>query len=1037
MEEPQQDNLNEGLIIYNASAGSGKTYTLALEYLALCLQNSRTGQFDPGQFRKVLAITFTNKAANELKERILRFMATVGEWGADATPDPQLIRALSDRIDLDPKSIQHRAALVYESMIMDYTDIHVSTIDKFVLGILRSFFKELGLTADFDIQLDQSEMVARIRDSIIEQVGMDDGLTDKLLAYLLSKAEEDKPWDLKDDLDTYLGELLKEDGLRAKDILREKSPQDIADFSEEIDQHYRALAGRIIAIQTEVRKLVSDHGFQLSDFNSGSRGFLGRMYKDLSDLDPMPESRVKAYTEGNLHGGKTTHLADAMEVLRPDFIRLLDEYNELVVGLPLLSAYRKNLLALYLLAHLDDELARIETEDALTLLSTNNSRIAAVVQGNPAPFIYERLGERFDHFLLDEFQDTSILQWHNFLPLIIESLAKGKRSFVVGDGKQSIYRWRSGEVEQFVKLPEIHQKEGNQILIEYERLMRQGHAKLPLKKNFRSKNEVIQFNNALYSHLQDLLSPELQKVYASQAQETVSPDNVGGMVEMVPFDQKALKLADSDFKTAAIERMLQKVDDCLADGYKGADIAMLVRSKADGQLLAGALRDHGLQVLSNESFFLGRQALTQVVVALMSYIDDQERVAPRLYIITQMLRLRDRADELQPMIDTYLTAQPGSKLIDFLAEMGIDLELSTFAESDLYSCCEQIIRLLGFDSSDAYLLELLHLCAERAIKRSGSLREFIAFWEDGGKESSLKLPTAEDAIQILTIHKSKGLQFPVVFIPLYRQKESQKTKDYLWVDTQDERVPKIMLDNSSKLQATPHRAIYEQEVEKNKLDMLNLLYVATTRAVDRLYLYFDTRDMGKRLSEFIEAHSANVTAEGYYLSGEPLLYKRQDKSAEKEETLTDHDRRDWRSRLRISMGRDQAFSEQRERGVVIHDVLAGLPVPADSPYLEEAEQTRAAMMALPQVANWYTGDYLRRSEAELLDETGQVHRPDTVFVSKDGRSAAVIDFKTGAMHDGHRTQVLRYKELLEGMGYDQVEAYLLYTNEMDLIQIAS
>lgn len=1009
-------------------------------------------------FRHILAITFTNKAANELKERILDFMSGLAEWEGKGSGDETVLRLVSESTNLSSEEISSRARQYYERMLYNYSDIHVSTIDKFVLGILRSFSKELGLSTDFNVQLDQKELIAVIRDNILAQIGVDPSLTGRLLSYTLSKSEEGKSWDIRSNIDDYLMELLKEEGMKVMERLRAIPQADISQFCDSIDRKYWALAAANLAIQEEVNSLLASHNLEIAHFKNGNRGFMNISTRNFqSDTRGWTSGQLEQFEGDNWYSSKGKSQAGIIDSIRPKIAPLLNELNATVDEFLLLKILRKHLLALDLLRHLESNLKSIEREDQLTLLSTNNMRIAHVLKDNPAPFIYERISQKFDHFLIDEFQDTSVQQWHNFLPLISESLARGKRNIVVGDAKQSIYRWRGGEVEQFIALPKIDGKGDDQILAETEELLiRQVDEVQALNKNFRSKNEVIEFNNLLYEFFSTHNStgtglPEKYRlVYANSKQGFVAEKNIGGLIQLDCLNHKKLKLENKDFAEESMRIIEKNVESCLADGYGPSDICMLVRKNKEASTLAKFLKSKGHEVISSDSFFLTKNPLVDFIISVLRYIDSPQKDGPRLSILSYLLTRHEMSDDFHTHAQKYTSSStnrkkemhlPSPPLEEAIGQLGIAFDSKDYSELDLYGITERVVEDFYLDSSDPFVLEMLNICADRSSSKGESLRSFLDYWSNSGAKLTLKIPDTSSAIRMMTIHKSKGLEFPVVMLPFWSGQQ-KNTIDKKWLIL-DDQSPPLLVSLGKDLERSTHAAMSFEEKEKSHLDEVNVLYVATTRAVDRLYMCIEHRESSKFRGDMLYEFMNSELAAPYMNSGQFVLGKRRlrenNQNLESEENkireIKEYERSHWRADLRIALSRDQAFNEQMEFGSLVHDLLAGLLVKKDHTRMSEAISIVNQVNEMHEIKSWESGAYRVKNEATLLDESGIQHRPDKVYIKADKNEAIVIDYKTGEHSKKHNNQVLRYVDILTRMGYVNVKGYILYTEELDLIQV--
>ncbi|RLD50077.1 MAG: hypothetical protein DRJ05_20100, partial [Bacteroidetes bacterium] len=487
--------------VYKSSAGSGKTYTLVREYLKIIL-------LSPRNFRSVLAITFTNKAANEMKQRILSSLQDISDFEnkSDTIAVRFMLPELIRETGLDEKQIALNAKKSLQLILHNYSDFGVSTIDSFVHKIIKTFAHDMHLPLNFEVDMDTDELITKVVDILISNVGTDKVLTDVLVNFTRYKTEGDKSWHIERDLAEISKEILTDDGQVHIEKLRELTLSDFSEIRKKLESSIRSFEKKIIDLAKKASELINGQGLDAKAFYQGARGIYN-YFENLANgkMDKLePNNYVKKTIDEDKWVSGKASLSDISSI---DSIKAELEIVFQQLGLLLEKEYPvymvrnevlKNLYPLALLNEIEKVLEEYKEDNEIVHISEFNKRIAEIVLKEPVPFIYERMGERYKHFMLDEFQDTSVLQWLNLLPLLENSLASDNFNMLVGDGKQAIYRWRGGEVEQFSRLPKIINKDNDPLLNEREQSLERSYKPEFLSSNFRSKAEIVQFNNDFF-----------------------------------------------------------------------------------------------------------------------------------------------------------------------------------------------------------------------------------------------------------------------------------------------------------------------------------------------------------------------------------------------------------------------------------------------------------------------------------------------------------------------------------------------------------
>ncbi|MDO7876099.1 UvrD-helicase domain-containing protein [Hymenobacter sp. ASUV-10] len=875
--------------IYSSSAGSGKTYQLTKEYLLLAL-----GSDDPAYFKRILAITFTNDAAGEMKHRIVDSLRRFAYSEENAKPDA-LLNEVAVELGLSAGEVRRRAAATFRLLLYHYADFAVSTIDSFVQRIVTAFTRELGLPATFEVELDTDSVLQTAVAALLDKVNRDPNsvlLSQTLAEYALGQADEGKSWSrLPEELAGFGRALFNE---TVQEAVTQLGLLSLADFRR-LDKEIRARRAEIETAFVQAKELgtsiLEDAGVSVDDLYYGKSGIGNYVQKGVALLQPDagPNSYVrKTLDEDKWYGGKIKTPADKARVdavaapLR-DLVETLDKLRATYgADYILLSAMQPYLFHASLLSELNKVVEQISRERNVVLISEFNRRIASIVLTEPVPFIYERLGEKFQHLLIDEFQDTSVLQWNNLLPLVENTIANGHSSLAVGDAKQAIYRWRGGEMEQILRL---HQRNTEALVQrtrepEMRELLRGRyealeHALEPkaLQINYRSAREIINFNNAFFTQLSERHA-ELELVRgiydAHFGQEVPAEQSTAqqGHVEVL-FTQKdapALRY-DAAAGTYTSEPLpghlpealltydestcylaLQLIEQALHDGYKLADIAILCRTRGASKTLAKFLKERGYEIISADSLALEFAEVVNLVVSIFRVLHqpaDTLARAEALLLLDKVVRHLSPTPARARHIAELANDKLAGPFFDELRALGYDVQEEDTGNLGLYELAERLLTLfglLGRNGESEYLFRFLDLTLEYSLKFGNNLGNFLTFWDERKGRISINAPGGREAITITTVHKAKGLAYGVVIVPFADWSLEPYRGTLLWGHLAAEekpfpQMPEVAVVSLSKaMQQTPLAAQYDEEREKTFLEGLNTLYVAFTRPRHRLYV---------------------------------------------------------------------------------------------------------------------------------------------------------------------------------------------------------
>ena len=861
-------------IIYRSSAGSGKTYTLALEYLTLALRQ-------PKAYGKILAVTFTNKATQEMKSRIVEFLYQLSRG-----QNEPLQQELEHRTGLTGPALTEQAQRVLRQLLHGYSYFAVMTIDSFFQRVVRSFAREMDLQAGFRIEIDQGKVLEEVIDQLLLTLG--DTQHRKLRRWLTRFAEEKvetgKAWDFRRDIKTLAYELFKEDYKQQQAEQATAETVEMTVTLQKLRTRQRQFEQQMAQYGQQALTVMERHTLTVDDFAYGKSGVAGYFPKLIDASSYEPGARVLAAVgDASRWSSKSSKKKDQIMAAAEDgLLQTLDE---------VLDHYQQHALVYYstvelsrfvytygILNHLEEQLQSYKRDHDLMLISDAPLFLKDIIGQDDTPFIYEKIGTTYQHFLIDEFQDTSGLQWTNFRPLVENSLNAGHRNLVVGDVKQSIYRWRGGDWQ--LLLEKIQHD-----VAEYQTEVRD------LDRNYRSRRHIVDFNNALFVRLSQLLYQSLaermedvpdegMRAFLLSRAEIVRdaytqvgqalPTSYRGdwhghvRIQLLEKDQLAGEEDDTHWKDYVKEQLPGMVETLQDRGYALQDIAFLVRNKREGQEVAQtfmdykhqgrAQKDYRYEVISPESLFLNASLTVSLLVDVLRFLDNPTDRIVRGSIVHKYRRLQRLPQDSDTLHRLFAAAgnnrwQEDSEteaLATFYAELPSDFEYfqDYLNKLPLYELVEDLVRIfdLGATGETVYVQAFQDAVLNFTRVEQGDLHSFLRWWDERGQETSVQVAEAVDAMRIMTIHKAKGLQFKVVILPFctWDTDHHPSQTNILWTRTLTPPLQELGLmpmRYSKKLMNTVFRQDYYEELIRVHIDNLNLLYVAFTRAEECLYAF--------------------------------------------------------------------------------------------------------------------------------------------------------------------------------------------------------
>lgn len=1047
--------------IYDASAGSGKTYTLVKEYLKIILSSPKNDAY-----RNILAITFTNKAVHEMKSRIV---GSLSEFTKDhpSAKAIDLMEDLSRETGLSVIKIKTKSQSIIKHLIHNYAAFDISTIDKFTHKVIRAFAHDLNLPMTFEVTLDTENLLIEAVDAIIAQAGQDETLTKLLIDFTMEKTDDDKSWDVS-------REILETGRL----VLNENNRNEISHFHDKSIEEFVVIKKKMSVLCAELEKENSEiacEAFSLLDKNgidlkSFSRGTFPNHLECIREGKFNPRNKTFHVFE-DIAINKTASDRALIENSIPQLLQILDQVYKNFEKRDFYKAFLKNITPLSLLNTVSNELAKIQSEQNVLSISEFNAIIHREIQNQPAPFIYERLGERYRHFFIDEFQDTSEMQWQNLIPLIDNALS-GQDDFgnkgtlmIVGDPKQSIYRWRGGKAEQFIELSKDVNPFNNQ-----DKLIRH------LDTNYRSYSEVIDFNNAFFKLISTEFSNEDYKdLYENHSFQNANSKKGGyvnisflPIIEKNDFADDEELIEKSDLYVLATLNTIQKV---IREGFEYRDIVILTRKRDQGIAIANYLTEQNIPLLSSETLMIQNATEVRLIIHLLKYLNNNIDLEAKANFLHFLANTKEVGMPVHDFIAQGMAQNFENDFEKWLLSFDVSLSFEDIRKKSLYEAVEIIISKFVLPSEgNAYVQYFLDIVLERDIRNQAGIADFLSYWDKNGHKFSIPSPEGNNAVRIMTIHKSKGLEFPVVIMPFAEEDYNRKPKDKLWLDTEDTDlgVPKALIDNSSAVEGFGESAsaVFNLKKQEELLDNINVLYVALTRAEEQLYIISQSLQERKdgefpnnMASFFIKylMHKGLYDPEKLeYEFGNPMKLLSSDKIVDLVKTIPTVAEVLNPKNIKIAQREALMWGTTQQEAIsygnIIHEILAFVKDKSDIDLAitkgienglitynqkEIVSKTLQEIVSHPEISICFdgNGENAVLNEQTIVQKQGKTLKPDRIVLTKD-KKAYLLDYKTGARNPKYVHQIQEYQNAVEDLGYKVLKRALVYIGtEIDVVNL--
>ena len=1086
------------MLVYSASAGSGKTFTLAARYIALLMEGE--------SFDRILAVTFTQKATAEMKQRIMAYLYAIGT--GTMKEDDAFLHTVEEYMEGElPKDFRRRAYSILTDMLNRYDRMAVNTIDSFFQMILAGLARHLHLRANFEVDLEEEMAVENAVDQLLSGIGQEDKeVQEKVYSLVNEHFQKEKNWDIRVDIRNICKQLSKEAYLLNQETISmqmdDKNKIDAFRHRLRHNRNYLQARQRLENICRQYAPL-HDKGYlkkHAKYFNSYYEKVSGLLVSDNVDELYLYAQKINSLTETKRQlvvdeeKWRACCVDDSDAPAAAHLLIEMDEVAlELIAQVNSIILTEQHLSGLCLLNKVQEMVRRIEKEKNASLLSWTPITLRKELATGDALFLLEKAGVRFRHIMIDEFQDTSALQWELFKPLVCEMMDEGGTVLIVGDVKQSIYRWRNGNWEL------LHSIDSQEHIKRY--FKEQNACIISKNKNFRSRREIIRFNLSLFQYISRAMNPDghhlIQQIYEEHYQEERLNDyylhgkHEGGYVQVNVYPHSARQPKTE----MALADMMNEIKRLVEGGQNQSSIAILVRTKGEARQIIDFLKRHhqqyeGLDVTSAEALLLGASVSVNLLVEVLRYLMTNNNRS-LFYIIS---RYQNEVLGNRVGWETIRRAVKDNNLAQLLPKGMV--EDNNWQDMPLYELMETIARMFLYDThgkrtleDDNYVFCFFDEVAKYVNSDKQRHMDFLEYWENHLRNKSIT--GALEGIRIMTIHKSKGLEFDNVFLPFVSFKFTEKLKDgLLWCHpqvqpfTEMEWVPVTPLKSMAE---SVYADEYLREILMLHVDSLNVLYVACTRAKNRLYLTCqlpvlkDSKkaaeqipsDMTGYLMPFLQEMDPDTfneqsIREAVEEEKGPLVFRRGEKQWEQKEasdkpTTTDRMHlpvrettvpmmhlegrmafRQSSEAYRFFYPDQQEYDEEAvKHGTLLHLIYSEIATQEETEEVirrfrtegyfdslqqeEEVRQTIAMSWNHPLASTWFDGTWTLFRECSILqtvhDEVVKF-RPDRVMV-KDG-TAVVIDFKFGKEHSAYDEQVRRYMRLMHAMNYTRVKGYLWY-----------
>ena len=1008
--------------IFNASAGSGKTFTLTSRYLVKLL-----GSTENESYKRILALTFTNKASEEMKNRILSSLNEFSKFKNYEKPS-EILKDVKNQLDISFKEICLRAKNRIDLLLHNFSFFNVSTLDSFNHGIIKAFAKELNLAKDFKLVLDNNELTENTIKELLTRVGNDKAITDSLIDFANSKILEGKSWDVSYDLKELSGILSNENHYFKVKKLKQKTTIEFVHIKKEIIQRIKKI-DKVISDGVRLSKNVITKTIPFVFSRNSFPNFLEKL-KNKEFKKIKTESLRKLFENETLiiKKSRLDNEEAASQLIKKLFI-YFEEIEKNLIDRHLLNAFLDSLVPLSLLNQISLISKKIMDKNGELLISDFNKIISEEIKNQPSPYIFEKTGTRFSHYLIDEFQDTSLLQWANLIPLVSHSIesyeneVNGGSLLLVGDLKQSLYRWRGADPNIFFSL--INNQ--NPFTIEQQNQT--------LKKNYRSSDNIINFNNDFFKHVSEkLIYKENQILYESSVKQDLN-NNKGGYVSINFIENKNKK----ELYDSYLINTLKVINDCRERGFSYFDQAIIVRNKNQQKLIADFLTARSIPVISAEALLISSSPKVKLLVELIRLRHAPNDLKSRGIVLKQMIPDDESVDTFE-----FFNKLLNQSIESFFKSL-FGISFKKFLKLSVCSALVNVQRKMNWEDN-VHIQFLNDELFEFFSNNDKNEIQFLDYWENNQDKLNIVTSGSADAIQILTVHKSKGLEFPVIIFPFADSESHKSYNKKVWMpfknngQTTDFLIP---FNNLIQKEISAGLELYNKVRKEEELDNINVLYVALTRAASELYIIANNpiktsyTSHNGLLKSFLEKSNNDNKKALQYQFGDKTKINLTKKVSSKSE----YDMLNTSKYVSYTPSYITQYSDQKINfGILFHKFMSKIEysyqieneqevfkntTALNKKSLDEIIDLAKSILSNKTLNQYFTKKYRVMCEKEIITPSGEILIPDRVLISEK-KTCIIIEYKTGEKRKEHALQVGKYKNTLVDMGLNVEKSFLVY-----------
>jgi len=1028
--------LNSNYEIYNASAGSGKTFTLTARYLSKFL-----GDSEKESYRKILALTFTNKASEEMKNRILLSLKEFSDSKAIENPS-EILKTVKDQLDISIKEVHIRAKKRLNLLLHNYSFFNVSTLDSFSHNIIRSFSKELKIVSDFQLILDSEQLIDESIERLLSLVGIKKEVTQVLVDFANSKIKEGKSWDVTYDLKALSSLLNNENYYNKIKSLEKKTMKEflyanknmfktIKELELQIENQVQLLEKAIKL--SKIKIVFSRNSFPLFLKKLKRKDFGQINLNSIRNLFIKNTIITKKSSEGN---------EEKILVFKEKLFELFEKIEKKIGERSVLKSFQQSIVPISVLNQVKINLDKIQNEKGELLISEFNKIISEEIKDQPAPYIFEKTGNRFKHYLIDEFQDTSTLQWSNLVPLISHSIESGENEkdmgslMIVGDPKQSLYRWRGANPDKFISLLN---KENPFTVTNINKI---------LPKNYRSCTEIVLFNNLLFEHISKTFHfKQNQEIYRNGCSQDLN-DKKGGFVSIDFLERHIEKQLNEQ---AFLSKTLNIIKDCKKRGFSYCDQSVLVRNKNQESIISEFLIKNKIPVISAESLMLKNSIKVSFLIELIRLRSEPGNLNSRKVVIKYFIE----KDKKEDPFDFYRKLL--NQKIDEFFEILIGFSFEDFIKEPVFDGILIIQRKLWLSSDeDAHVQFFMDELFDFFLKGNRNELQFLEFWEINKDKLNIAMSGDNNAVQILTIHKSKGLEFPVVIYPFADSLSHRPNSQRVWLPYNCQKIKFDLLvpfNKTVKSAGENGKNIYKKTRREEELDNANVLYVALTRAINEMYIVATLPRKGSLLSHnetfrsFLESSGAWEQDKLSYTSGK-----------KNKNHFSENPKKQSKKKLEKSFPflvskpnfDDFYKDDQIVFGNLFHKLMSKIKYSFQFEkeaklFLETENYKKNVLKEVivlvrrtiesTAVSSYFTKEFEVICEKEIFTKNKEIIVPDRVVISASNKHT-IMEYKTGEKRDKDIIQIKKYANTLTNMGLNVENNILIYVGDsIEVIEV--